>query len=179
MFFASNYSYAYQASVSTAKFDGPTRALTAVLESAGSIIGALSFGFLVLDASRICRRVRGFLGLIVVASITTIVWSVSLSWQVTFDRADASTNPKINYKSHSYVGPGTLYFFCKLQFNILNKSIGSPVSDYFGNACYQALPYWIMSSITNDTFILARYAGLYKALQSAVSYQQYLKCRFG
>lgn len=27
--------------------------------------------------------------------------------------------------------------------------------------------YWIMSALTNDVFILARYAGLYKAIQSA------------
>ena len=39
--------------------------------------------------------------------------------------------------------------------------------DYFSDACYQALAYWIMSAMTNDPFTLARYAGLYKALQSA------------
>jgi hypothetical protein len=27
--------------------------------------------------------------------------------------------------------------------------------------------YWIMSALTNDIFVLARYAGLYKAIQSA------------
>ncbi|KAI0665814.1 hypothetical protein C8Q78DRAFT_1111437 [Trametes maxima] len=32
-----------------------------------------------------------------------------------------------------------------------------------------ALAYWIMSAMTNDPFTLARYAGLYKALQSAGS----------
>ena len=41
--------------------------------------------------------------------------------------------------------------------------------DYFSDACYQALAYWIMSALTNDPFTLARYAGLYKALQSAGS----------
>ena len=40
---------------------------------------------------------------------------------------------------------------------------------YFADACYQALAYWIMSAMTNDPFKLARYAGLYKALQSAGS----------
>ena len=42
-------------------------------------------------------------------------------------------------------------------------------ADYFADACYQALAYWIMSAMTNDPFVLARYAGLYKALQSAGS----------
>ena len=42
-------------------------------------------------------------------------------------------------------------------------------TDYFADACYQALAYWIMSALTNDPFKLARYAGMYKALQSAGS----------
>jgi hypothetical protein len=41
------------------------------------------------------------------------------------------------------------------------------LTDYFNDACYQALAYWIMSAITNDPFRLARFAGLYKAIQSA------------
>ena len=41
--------------------------------------------------------------------------------------------------------------------------------DYFGDACYQALAYWIMSALSNDPFTLARFAGLYKAVQSAGS----------
>lgn len=40
-------------------------------------------------------------------------------------------------------------------------------ADYFADACYQALVYWIMSALTNDPWTLARFAGLYKAVQSA------------
>jgi hypothetical protein len=43
------------------------------------------------------------------------------------------------------------------------------LADYFTDSCYQALAYWIMSAMTNDPFTLARYAGFYKAIQSAVS----------
>lgn len=32
---------------------------------------------------------------------------------------------------------------------------------------YQALAYWIMGAISNDPFTLARFAGFYKAVQSA------------
>jgi hypothetical protein len=39
--------------------------------------------------------------------------------------------------------------------------------DFFGDACYQALAYWIMGAISNDPFTLARFAGFYKAIQSA------------
>ena len=40
-------------------------------------------------------------------------------------------------------------------------------ADYFCDACYQALAYWIMSALSNDPFTLARFAGMYKAIQSA------------
>ena len=38
---------------------------------------------------------------------------------------------------------------------------------FFGDACYQALAYWIMGAISNDPFTLARFTGFYKAIQSA------------
>ena len=41
--------------------------------------------------------------------------------------------------------------------------------DYFADATYQALAYWIMSALSNDPFTLARFAGMYKAIQSAGS----------
>ena len=42
-------------------------------------------------------------------------------------------------------------------------------TDYFADAMYQALAYWIMSALSNDPFTLARFAGMYKAIQSAGS----------
>ncbi|RPD55630.1 MFS general substrate transporter [Lentinus tigrinus ALCF2SS1-6] len=154
MFFASNYFYAYQGAVNTARFDGPTRALNAALEGAGAIVGALVIGYCVLDLKWFHRRTRGYLGLAVVTVLTIIVWAVGLSWQVTFTREDVTAGRanRINYHDSNYKGKGALYFFY-----------------YFADACYQALAYWIMSALTNDPFKLARYAGLYKALQSAGS----------
>ncbi|KAI0088921.1 MFS general substrate transporter [Irpex rosettiformis] len=152
MFFASNYFYAYQGSVNATVFDGPTRALNATLEGAGAIIGALMIGFGVLDAPWLGhRRTRGYIGLGVVTTMVIIVWSVGLSWQVDFTRDFLHQHGKyINYRDSDYAGKGALYFFY-----------------YFADACYQALAYWIMSALTNDPFKLARYAGLYKAVQSA------------
>lgn len=116
MFFASNYFYAYQGAVNALMFDGPTRALNGALEGAGGIIGALLIGFLVLDGKHLKRRTRGYLGLGVVATMTIIVWGVALSWQVTFNRADAKalkdSATLINYKHANYRGKGALYFFC-------------------------------------------------------------------
>jgi len=137
-------------------FDGPTRAVNAALEGAGAIIGALIVGFFVLDVKGIGRRNRGYLGLGVVSAMVITVWACGLSWQVTFNRATAKELLKngtlINYKDSNYAAKGTLYFFY-----------------YFGDASYQALAYWIMSALTNDPFTLARYAGFYKAIQSAGS----------
>jgi len=152
MFFASNYFYAYQSAINAAKFDGPTRALNATLEGAGAIVGALMIGYIVLDGKRFRRRTRGYLGLGVVMILTIIIWACSLSWQVTFTREDAKKGAFINYKDAAYTGKGPIFFFY-----------------YYGDACYQALAYWIMSALTNDPFMLARYAGFYKAIQSAGS----------
>lgn len=54
----------------------------------------------------------------------------------------------------------------------------SILSDFFSDACYQALAYWIMSALTNDPFTLARFAGLYKAVQSAVSLPIFISLPF-
>ena len=112
MFFASNYFYAYQGVVNAKRFDGPTRALNATLEGAGAIVGALMIGYFVLDIKFLHRRARGYLGLATVVILVVIVWSVGLSWQVTFTRADATEANFINYHDSDYKGKGALYFFC-------------------------------------------------------------------
>ena len=118
MFFASNYFYAYQGAVNAGKFDGPTRAVIAALEGAGAIVGALLVGFLVLDATWLGRKTRGWLGLAVVSIITIIVWSCGLAWQLTFTREKIGT--KISYKDDSFAGKGTLFFFCEFSVLSLN-----------------------------------------------------------
>ncbi|PCH44646.1 hypothetical protein WOLCODRAFT_26919 [Wolfiporia cocos MD-104 SS10] len=154
MWFASNYFYAYQGALNTARFDDATRALNAVLEGAGAIVGALLIGIFVLDSPfprlQIARRKRGYLGLGVVVLATSGVWACGVAWQATFNRADAAAEPLINYHDKAYRDKAPLFFFY-----------------YFADACYQALAYWIMSALTNDPFKLARLAGLYKAVQSA------------
>ncbi|KAF8517384.1 MFS general substrate transporter, partial [Hysterangium stoloniferum] len=150
MFFASIYFYPYQAAINQARFDGPTRALNGTLSAVGSIAGGLFIGFFVLDGTHFRRRTRGYMGLGVVTALMIIVWSVGLSWQMTFTRADATPDNLINYHDADYKGKGALYFFY-----------------YFGDATYQALIYWIMSALTNDAFTLARFAGFYRAIQSA------------
>ncbi|KAI9510754.1 MFS general substrate transporter [Russula earlei] len=146
MFFASNYFYAYQGAVNAFYFDGPTRALNGALEGAGSITGALIIGFFILDNNRLTRRRRGFLALTVVSVLTIVVWSAALGWQVKFDR---SPRNKVHYTHSKYGTKAALFFFF-----------------FFADASYQALAYWIMGAISNDPFTLARFTGVYKAVQS-------------
>ncbi|KAH8992913.1 MFS general substrate transporter [Lactarius akahatsu] len=147
MFFASNYFYAYQGAVNVYYFDGATRALNGTLEGAGAMIGALIIGFFILDGLPFRRRTRGFVGLAFVSILTIVVWSCALAWQVDFNRTPRT---KLHYTDSQYHAKGALYFFF-----------------YFGDACYQALAYWIMGAISNDPFTLARFTGFYKAIQSA------------
>ncbi|KAH8997191.1 MFS general substrate transporter [Lactarius hatsudake] len=147
MFFASNYFYAYQGAVNVYYFDGATRALNGTLEGAGAMIGALIIGFFILDGLPFRRRTRGFVGLAFVSITTIVVWSCALAWQVDFTRIPRT---KLHYTDSRYHAKGALYFFF-----------------FFGDACYQALAYWIMGAISNDPFTLARFTGFYKAIQSA------------
>ncbi|KAH9162170.1 MFS general substrate transporter [Lactarius sanguifluus] len=147
MFFASNYFYAYQGALNVYYFDGSTRALNGTLESAGAMIGALIIGFFVLDGLPFRRRTRGLVGLAIVSTINILVWSCALAWQVKFDRTPRT---RLHYTDSRYHAKGVLFFFLFLE-----------------GACYQALAYWIMGAISNDPFTLARFAGLYKAIQSA------------
>ncbi|VDB95440.1 unnamed protein product [Peniophora sp. CBMAI 1063] len=154
MFFASNFLYAYQGSINTFYFDGPTRAVNATLEGAGAIAGALVTGVVILDAPRLRRRTRGWLGLAFVGTCVIAVWTGALVWQLDFTRG--SHVQKMSYHDSAFVAKGALYF-----------------AFYFSDSAYQALAYWIMGAITNDPFKLARYAGFYKAIQSAGSAGSY------
>ncbi|OBZ78180.1 hypothetical protein A0H81_02718 [Grifola frondosa] len=84
------------------------------------------------------------------AGAGAIIGALLMGYLVTFTRKDDIPANFINYKDKAYRGKGALYFFY-----------------FFVDACYQALAYWIMGALTNDPFKLARYAGLYKAIQSA------------
>jgi hypothetical protein len=84
-------------------------ALNATLEGAGAIVGALMIGFFVLDGNNFRRRTRGFLGLAFVSTMTIVVWSCALAWQVKFDR---TPRDKLHYTNKAYRGKGALFFFC-------------------------------------------------------------------
>lgn len=147
MFFTSNYFYAYQGSIIAHMFNAPTRALASLVTNVGAVLGALVIGF-VLDLSPGSRRQRAIVAWCVVLFLQLLVWSGGVAWQVQFKRD--GPNMMMDMTDRKAIGP----LFLLLGY-------------YIADACYQGLAYYIMSSLTNDTFRLARMTGFYKGIQSA------------
>jgi hypothetical protein len=145
-FLASNWFYAYQFGINAIYFDIQTRALNGVVYWASQIVASILIGQL-LDYKGLHRRSRGLLGLFIVGLICMGVWAGGLVFQLTFDRSFASP---INWTSPGFGGP----FFLYMMYG-------------FTDALYQSYLYWLMGAMSNDSNTLARYAGFYKAVQSA------------
>jgi hypothetical protein len=124
----------------------------------------LIIGFFVLDGLPYRRRTRGFLGLAFVSITIVVVWSCALAWQVNFTRTPRT---KMHYTDSGYHSKGALFFFCARVLVVQMRVFAERFIVFFGDACYQALAYWIMGAISNDPFTLARFTGFYKAIQSA------------
>ncbi|SPO45863.1 related to UNC93-like protein 2 [Moesziomyces antarcticus] len=148
MMFASNFFYPYQGSIAFKVFDSSARSVNGVVKSAGQIIGALLLGVL-LDKLPMSRRNRGIFGLSLTAIFTIIAYSWGIKYQLPITRA-TQWPKKINHHDSDFSEPISIFVLYDI-----------------GDAFYQGLAYWIMGAITNDPFELARYAGMYKAVQSA------------
>lgn len=154
LFFTSNYFYAYQASVVSALYNARTRALSSFLTNLGSIVGANFIGA-VLDHTPLKRRGRAITAFAVVAFIQLLMYASALAFQVQYDLKRPDAEKGIDARHWDWTNPGTrgpLMLF--LLF-------------FIGDAAYQGLAYYILSSLTNDPFRLARMTGYYKGLQSA------------
>lgn len=148
MFFASNFFYPYQGSIAFKSFDSSARSVNGVVKSVGQIFGALILGFL-LDKLPMQRRNRGLAGLALTVVFTIIAYSWGIKYQIPITRA-TQWERKISYNDAAFAEPMAIFILYD-----------------FGDAFYQGLAYWIMGAITNDPFELARFAGMYKAVQSA------------
>ncbi|WVQ82739.1 hypothetical protein IAT38_004871 [Cryptococcus sp. DSM 104549] len=149
MFFSSNYFYAYQGAITAFLFNGRTRALVSLLTGLGSIVGAIFIGT-ILDRLPCSRKKRSLIGCGVVIVLNIIIWAGGLGFQVQFTRATEHT--AWDWSEGPAVGPIILL-----------------MAYYIGDAAFQGLAYYTMSSISNDSFKLARMAGYYKGVQSAGS----------
>ncbi|KAG2183724.1 hypothetical protein INT43_006735 [Umbelopsis isabellina] len=145
-FLASNWFYAYQFGLNAIYFDIKTRALNGVVYWAAQIVASIMLGTL-LDYQGLHRRTRGLLGLAVVTLLSMGVWAGGVAFQTTFDR---SYDSPIDWTTPGFGGPFVLY----LMYG-------------FTDALYQSYLYWLMGAMSNDSNTLARFAGFYKAVQSA------------
>ncbi|KAI8148923.1 major facilitator superfamily domain-containing protein [Fennellomyces sp. T-0311] len=145
-FIASNWFYAYQFRVNAIYFNPSTRALNDTMYWAQQVVGALLIGLL-LDYQGMSRRGRGLLGLVIIFILLMAVWAGGFVFQLTFDNKYADP---IHWTSPRFGGPFVLYMMYG-----------------FADSLYQTYMYWLMGAMSNDPALLARYAGVYKAMQSA------------
>lgn len=152
MFFSSNYFYAYQGAITTALFNGRTRALVSLLTGVGSIVGSVIIGQLT-DNLPFGRRKRALFATAFVTVLNCVIWACGLAFQVQFTRANTSVRgEEIPWDWTVGVSAGPIVLL---------------LAYYLADAMFQGLAYYTMSSITNEPFKLARMAGYYKGIQSA------------
>ncbi|KAI8902788.1 major facilitator superfamily domain-containing protein [Globomyces pollinis-pini] len=146
-FIASNFFYAYQFnSVNGSLFNIRTRGLNNVYYWAMQMIGAFVFGKFVLDKPNVSRQMRGYFGLFIIATISTITWDMGTYLQFTM-----SPDHSIDFTdSRKALFPTLVYCLYGLL-----------------DAIYQNYIYWLIGSLSNDSSVIARYVGAYKAFQSA------------
>ncbi|RIB21746.1 major facilitator superfamily domain-containing protein [Gigaspora rosea] len=148
MFIASNWFYAYQFNgVNAFYFNVRTRAFNSLWYWTAQILAAFFFGKL-LDWSKFGRKSRGILGISYITIILMGAWIGGLFFQLTYKREDPNINMDLYNPSYF---PRIILFIVYGLFD----------------SVYQCFAYWIMGALTNDTNVLARYAGYYKAVQSA------------
>ncbi|KAI8880879.1 MFS general substrate transporter [Backusella circina FSU 941] len=145
-FLASNWFYSYQFRVNAVYFDPSARALNDTMYWGLQIIGSLMIGYL-LDYQGMSRRTRGIVALVILFLIVMGVWAGGFAFQLTFDN---DYNNPIGWKDSRFGGPFVLYMLYG-----------------FSDSLYQSYMYWLMGAMSNDPALLARYAGFYKATQSA------------
>ncbi|GMK55340.1 hypothetical protein CspeluHIS016_0203960 [Cutaneotrichosporon spelunceum] len=150
MFFASNYFYAYQGSVVPFIFNGRSRALSSLITNLGAVVGGLFVGFL-LDLIPAKRRTRAIIGWTVVFIFVGCVWGGGIHFQRQFQRVD---NPEDSWRLDYNEGQAS-------------EAYGLLFMYYFTDSLFQGLAYYIMASLSNDPFKLARMTGYYKGVQSA------------
>ncbi|CDK26332.1 unnamed protein product [Kuraishia capsulata CBS 1993] len=148
-FFASNFFYSYQFGINAFYFSLRTRSLNSMVYWLTQIIGTGGLS-LILDTTRISRRRRGIIGLTISCIFVTGTWIGGAVFQTKFTRA--TTSPNVDWTDDGFAGPFVLYVMYGIS-----------------DAMWQSWCYWIMGSLTNENYKLARYAGFYKGVQSAGS----------
>lgn len=145
-FLASNWFYAYQFRINSIYFDPSTRALNDLLYWGLQVVGSVMIGYL-LDYEGLRRRTRGLIALAIMFVLLMAIWAGGFVFQLTFDN---DYNDPIHWDNSRFGGPFVLFILYG-----------------FSDSVYQTYLYWLMGAMSNDPALLARYAGFYKATQSA------------
>ncbi|KAJ2156217.1 hypothetical protein GGF46_005337 [Coemansia sp. RSA 552] len=161
MYYTSNAYLAYQfIHFNGALFTLRTRAFNNILYWSSQIIGSLVLSAL-LDFSRWTRKTRGLSAVAAIFLTFNAVWACALLLQIRFTRGGSNTD---------YPGG-------QIDFLETPRAAG-PIFLYFAmgvvDSWYQNMAYWIIGTLTSDSYITARYVGFYKGIQSlgaAISWQ--------
>lgn len=146
---ASNFFYTYQFNnVNAVLFNLRTRGLNNVFYWGAQMLGSIGIGY-ILDFSFQSRRMRGFVGISVVALLGTAIWGGGLANQLPYSHDHPPSN-KLDFKDSSFAGPFVLYF----SYGLLD-------------AMFQSMVYWVIGALADDSQTLSRYSGFYKGVQSA------------
>ncbi|KAJ2417665.1 hypothetical protein GGF41_005361 [Coemansia sp. RSA 2531] len=154
---ASNFFYTYQyGPYNGALFTLRTRGLNSMLYWAAQMAAAYAVSFL-HDRESLSRKQRGLLSLGLMALLCNAMWALTMVMQLRYTRGADDKNPSNDYpgglidltEPGRAVGPILLYIF-----------MGAV------DAHVQSFAYWLIGTMTNDSQMLARYAGFYKGIQS-------------
>jgi hypothetical protein len=146
-FLASNWFYAYQFRINSIYFDPSTRALNDLMYWGLQVVGSMMIGIL-LDYQGLRRRTRGLIALGILFLLLNAIWAGGFAFQLTFDT---------DFKDPVHWDNGTKFGGPFVLFILYG----------FSDSVYQTYLYWLMGAMSNDPALLARYAGFYKAMQSA------------
>ncbi|KAF8022369.1 hypothetical protein BT93_F0028 [Corymbia citriodora subsp. variegata] len=145
---AGNFFYSYQlTNVNGALFNLRARGLNSVFYWVTQIPGSIAIGY-VLDFSLLSRKMRGYVGIAIVALLGTAVSGGGLANQLKYSCHNLPE--KLDFKDFgsNYAGPFMLYLSCGL----LDAS----------RPCLL-----VIGCLADDPETLSRYSGFYKGVQSA------------
>lgn len=152
MFWSSNWFYTYQQNaINGAHFDTRTKALNSCLYYVAQIVGALGLGY-ALDTPSIRRSVRAKICLVMLFSVTMIIYGGGYAWEKQYTRATVASKHFVptDWSTPGYAGPMFLYICYGLY-----------------DSLWQASVYWFMGALSNSGRRSANYVGFYKGIQSA------------
>ncbi|KAI8321106.1 UNC93-like protein C922.05c-like protein [Martensiomyces pterosporus] len=156
-FFMSNFFYSYQwGGFNGSIFTLRTRGLNSMLYWGSQMAAAYAISFL-HDRASLSRRKRGIISLVAMAVLINVMWGCTLIIQLRYTHGPNDQQRDTDYpgglidftESSRAFGPMILYCFMGIM-----------------DAHYQSFVYWLIGTMTNDSQMLARYAGFYKGMQS-------------